>query len=194
MPRYCDYIQSPFRRKLFLLFILPIALLHGCATLSQTECRQADWEALGEADGALGYPPERIEEHREACAEYGLVPDQDAYARGRLAGLDRLCTVSGGLAHGRAGRNYQGVCPPGYEEDFYTGFQVGRRIHRVDAELEDTERALRQLDFDLQRPDLSDDQRRNVYYRLRELQRERDSLRRELASLEDDARRLLSER
>lgn len=194
MPRYCDYIQSPFRRKLLLLFILPAALLSGCATLSETQCRQADWEALGEDDGALGYPPERIGEHREACAEYGIVPDEAAYARGRLAGLDRLCTVAGGLAHGRAGRSYQGVCPPGYEQDFYTGYQVGRRIERVEGELEDTERALRQVDFDLARQDLSDDQRGNLYYRFRELQRERDSLRRELARLEDEARRLLSER
>jgi len=192
MPRYCDYIQLLFRRKLLLL-ILPAALLSGCATLSETECRQADWEALGEADGALGYPPERIEEHREACAEYGVLPDREAYARGRLAGLDRLCTIPGGLAHGRAGRTYQGDCPPGYEEDFYTGYQVGRRIHRVSEDLEDAERAVRQLEFDLQRGDLTDDQRRSLYYRLRNLDRDRDSLERELARLEDEARRLLSE-
>ncbi len=193
MPRYCDYIQVPFRRK-FLCLILPAALLAGgCATLSETECRHADWEALGEADGARGYPPERIAEHREACAEYGVLPAQEAYARGRLAGLDRLCTVAGGLAHGRDGRNYQDVCPPGYEEDFYTGYQLGRRIHGVREELGDIERALRQLDFNLQRQDLSDDQRRSIYYRLRDLEREQDTLERELARLEDEARRLLSE-
>ena len=194
MPRYCDYIQPSLRCKP-LLCLLPAALLvAGCATLSEKECRQADWEALGETDGALGYPPARIEEHREACAEYGVVPDEDAYARGRLAGLDRLCTAAGGLAHGRAGRSYQGVCPPGYEEDFYTGYQVGRRIHRVEEELDETERALRQLDFDLQRQDLSEDQRRSAYYRFRDLERERDSLERELARLEDEARQLLRER
>jgi hypothetical protein len=194
MPRYCDYIQLSFRCKP-LLYLLPATLLAaGCATLSETQCRQADWEALGETDGALGYPPARIEEHREACAEYGVVPDEDAYARGRLAGLDRLCRPAGGLAHGRAGRSYQGVCPPGYEEDFYTGYQVGRRIHRVEKELDDTERALRQLDFDLQRQDLSEDQRLSAWYRFRELERERDSLERELARLEDEARQLIRER
>jgi len=193
MPRYCDYIQVRVRRK-FLWLILPAALLAGgCATLSETECRQVDWEALGEVDGAAGYPPDRIEEHREACAEYGIVPAEDAYARGRLAGLDRLCTVPGGLAHGRAGRTYQYVCPPGYEEDFYRGYQVGRRIHRVSEDLDDAERAVRQLEFDLQRGDLTDDQRRSIYYRLRNLERDRDSLERELARLEDEARRLLSE-
>ncbi|WP_405234679.1 DUF2799 domain-containing protein [Lentisalinibacter salinarum] len=193
MPRYCDYIQVPFRRKFLWLTLSAAFLAGGCATLSETECRQADWEALGEAEGARGYPPDRIEEHREACAEYGVVPDRDAYARGRLAGLDRLCTVPGGLAHGRDGRGYQGVCPPGYEEDFYTGFQLGRRIHRVSEDLDDAERAVRQLEFDLQRGDLTDDQRRSIYYRLRNLERDRDSLERELARLEDEARRLLSE-
>jgi hypothetical protein len=180
-------------RKHFLTILSAALLFTGCATLSETECRQADWEALGEADGALGYPPERIAEHREACAEYGIAPDAAAYARGRLAGLDRLCTIPGGLAHGRAGRGYSGVCPPGYERDFYDGYQVGRRIHDVRTELERTEEDIDDIEFDLRRNDLDETRRQILYFQLTEKERDRRMLRRELSALEQEARDLISE-
>lgn len=193
MPRYCDYIQVTARCKCAGPLLAVALLLTGCATLSETECRQADWETLGEADGALGYPPERLAQHREACAEYGIVPDAEAWARGRMAGLDRLCTVAGGIAHGRAGRGYDGVCPEGYEQDFYEGYQVGRRIHEVRTELEQTEEDIDQLEFELRRGDLDENRRQLLYFRYTEIERDQRSLRRELSRLEDEARELIRE-
>lgn len=172
---------------------LPLLLLaSACATLSETECRTIDWEQLGEDDGARGFPPERIEEHRSACAEYGITPDEDAWAKGRLAGLDRLCSINGGLAHGRSGRIYAGVCPAGFEEDFYEGYTLGRQIYLTRDELEEVERDIRQFELELQRYDREDDRLQNEYYRLSELERTREALERELVRLEAEARRMLA--
>ena len=40
--------------KRFTLWLLVAVLLHGCASMSEAECLNADWTVVGEIDG--GYP------------------------------------------------------------------------------------------------------------------------------------------
>ena len=70
--------------------LLALGILSGCATMSQDECRMADWYSVGFEDGVRGAGADNIGKHREACAEHGIAADveviriqqiNDAYAR-----------------------------------------------------------------------------------------------------------------
>ena len=60
-------------RLLFSAFT--IFFVASCATMSESECEEADWEIIGLEDGAQGHPLSHIGQHRKACAEYGVKPD-----------------------------------------------------------------------------------------------------------------------
>lgn len=110
-------------------------LLTGCATLSQEECVNANWQTIGFEDGIQGYYTDRVRLHREACAEHGVAPDMDAYLRGHHQGLERFCTHRKGLELGAKGASYNNVCPDELAQRFLTGYQEGRRIHQLSTEL-----------------------------------------------------------
>ena len=50
---------------------LALLLLASCATLSEEECRAADWYQIGVNDGAEGRATDYVESHRRACAGLG---------------------------------------------------------------------------------------------------------------------------
>ena len=56
------------------LLLLAI-LVSGCASMTQDQCRHADWAERGQRDGREGYSLSRIDEHREACAKVDVRPD-----------------------------------------------------------------------------------------------------------------------
>ena len=92
--------------------------LTGCASLSKEECMAADWRTIGFEDGAKGRLLQRIGEHRESCAEYGIAPDFDAYRQGHQEGVSRYCNANVGYSVGRRGASYNGVCPSEFEAEF----------------------------------------------------------------------------
>lgn len=74
-----------------LLVLLVAATLAGCASLSQHQCLQGDWYAIGVGDGQLGMPADRLDRHTRACAQYGVTIDRQLYLEGRaeIRALDR---------------------------------------------------------------------------------------------------------
>ena len=85
---------------LLLLFGL---LQTGCATLSKSECRAADWYDIGIRDGASGRHEEYIIEHATACERVGVAIDQQEPCpflgepdRGRPPVADRLASLLAG--------------------------------------------------------------------------------------------------
>ncbi|SDG36041.1 DUF2799 domain-containing protein [Roseospirillum parvum] len=132
-----------------LVGVLLTVLLTGCASLSEDECRTADWAAIGYADGAAGRPGSRLEDHREACAEYGIAPVLAAYRAGRGEGLLEYCRPARGYAEGLDGKTYRGVCPAHLEADFVAAHQAGRDIHRLEEEAEDLAAEVTDLDQQL---------------------------------------------
>lgn len=119
-----------------LLLLATAALsLHGCASLSEDECRATDWWVVGQEDGTLGRPPAAIEEHREACAEHGVAPDHNAYEEGRRSGLMVYCTRFNGYQVGRNDQLYHGgVCGGALAEPFETGLRRGRLVLALETE------------------------------------------------------------
>lgn len=159
----------------------------ACATLSQEQCLQGDWRAIGYIDGADGRAMSRIEDHAKACQKTGATPDMSLYVQGRDQGLMRYCTEANGFRVGREGHSYRGVCPLPVEPEFLGGYADGERVHAAVSRLERArsdlssadaraDKRARQADGvedELRNPKLTDEQTRELRDRLQRLRRER---------------------
>lgn len=165
------------------------ALLTGsCATLSEDQCLAGDWSGIGYADGAAGRGPDRLGEHAEACAEYGVVPDADLYYASRERGLYVYCTPNNGFYVGRNGNSYGGVCPADAEPAFLSGYSDGRLVHAAQSALnqalsdessarsraDQLESEIRAEEDRLADSALTDAEREAVRQRLRRLRQDRE--------------------
>lgn len=114
---------------LFLLLLFGVVLT-ACQTLSKEECVAADWQVIGEQDGAAGHAPQaRFGEHVRSCEKAGIVPDQTLWNQGYQRGLVRFCTPLSGLSYGERGRTYHNVCPVELDGAFRSGYELGRKKH-----------------------------------------------------------------
>lgn len=124
-------------------------LLQGCATLSEDECLAADWWIIGYKDGSEGETFAILAEHQEACAEYGVTPDRNAYMEGYQSGrqdfLRRYCTRFNGYTVGRDGGSYRGICPDSMEESFLAGFHRGKEVRGIEMEVWGIKRERRKI-------------------------------------------------
>lgn len=123
-----------------LALLLPLA---ACGTLSETECRGADWEAIGRADGSNGRTPDHIERHARACNQYGIAPVRAPWEKGRQAGLPLYCTPSRAWSEGADGKRLSPVCPAEDLEELERLNFRGRTYHRIGQDIAD---AARQID------------------------------------------------
>ncbi|NRF71576.1 DUF2799 domain-containing protein [Aquincola sp. S2] len=152
------------------------AALSGCATLSDKECRRADWRAIGQSDGVAGWGISRLDEHAKACREVGVVPDPTAYARGREQGLQSYCQPQVGRTKGADGASYYGVCSGPAEAAFMRGYQVGKQIHDLKKLQDSNRRQRKELTDQLAKKDIKEDESKRI--------------RRDLERLDHDDRRL----
>lgn len=130
-----------------------ILVLAGCAAMSESECRHADWHQLGERDARQGRAAEFFAGRAEACREHGLSADQAAYREGWRRGLEHFCTPDSGFRHGLAGDGYREICPPGRERPFLAGYELGLDIHRAREELNLLDRDIASLEHELEELD-----------------------------------------
>lgn len=180
----------PFQsRTLALAAVAGAALaLSGCATLSEEECKTADWGRLGYQDGAAGHPESRLAEHAEACAKIGIRPLADIWRAGWDRGVRAYCVPSVGWNEGLAGRSYQGVCRGRGEEAFLPAYRAGADIHRLQSRLDSNASDINRLEREL-RNAKTDKDRQQLRQRLNELDWEQSRLRRELGHLRSIAPR-----
>ncbi|GAB2899491.1 hypothetical protein GCM10027180_31870 [Microbulbifer echini] len=132
-----------------------ILLSAGCATMSEDECHMADWQALGYEDGAQGRGLDYMGKRRESCAKYAIQLNASAYRGGRDEGLVLFCTELRGFSEGRAGENYNGVCPADLEGLFLRGYETGRDLFTAQSAVQELEAAIH--DRELEREHLLDD-------------------------------------
>lgn len=167
-----------------------VALLaSSCATLSEDQCLAGNWQGIGYSDGAQGYGAGRLNDHAEACAEYGITPNADLYYAGREQGLYTYCTPGNGFSVGRSGSSYSGVCPGAIEADFLTGYSDGRLVHAAEQALNaalndetyarnlanDLENQIRAEEDRLADGTLTDAEREATRQRLRRLRQDREN-------------------
>jgi len=108
-----------------------------------------DWYGIGFSDGTSGRALTRIEDHQEACADYGVAPQLDQYRQGRDDGLLQYCTASSGYRVGNRGSGYGGVCNGYGERDFLRGYQAGKTVYQQRQRVKRVESSLRRLDQEL---------------------------------------------
>ncbi len=107
-----------------------ILLLTGCATLSEQECKHANWTAVGHSDGKDGDTRQRIDAHSRACADYGITPDSVEYNFGFIGGNKLFCSQSG-FNNGVQGYKDETDIPDVCKDvtAYQTGHQKGFRKH-----------------------------------------------------------------
>jgi hypothetical protein len=171
--------------------------------MNKEECQTADWRTVGFHDAAAGRTADTINDHRQACAEYGVAPNLDRYLEGRKAGLKEYCRASRGYQEGLSGHEYGGVCPSNLEKDFKAGYEAGRRIFAIEDQARDQERALRDRERQLKTARKKADEAQSVIVSsndanararalldLQSRNRERSDLEREIDFLSRDIQRL----
>jgi hypothetical protein len=161
------------------LILVPLLVLAGCASMSASQCRVADWEQVGFDDAARGESDARLASYADDCAQAGVSPDVPAYRRGWNRGILTFCTAQGGWREGLAGRSgKEAMCRgrPGYlafSRHLESGLQVYRlneQIRRNDVE---TQRLQRQLERSA-----DDRERQRLRSQLRDIDGEQFRLRR----------------
>lgn len=101
---------NPAARLRLGALLIGALILVGCATLSERQCRAADWTRIGAADGNAGQSVQHLERHAAACGDLGIVPDRTAWLAGRARGLQSYCTAERAYQEGRRGRRLAPVC------------------------------------------------------------------------------------
>ena len=118
--------------------------LSGCATLSEEECRVGDWQTIGFEDGSIGKDVRDIGRHREACADYGITVDLEAYRQGHDEGMVVFCQPASGFDLGASGQPFNDNCPQALRPEFYAAYDDGKRVFKLRREvnfrLQDLER------------------------------------------------------
>jgi hypothetical protein len=151
-----------------------LASLGGCASLSKSECLNADWHDIGIRDGANGQPEERLIQHSTACAKVGVTPDRQSWLEGRERGLDRFCTPARAYQIGEYGGGFEpGICRNYDPERLFSAYQKGRDVNRLANEIGSIDGELRDLHTRLESQDLEDKERKRLVHRLRELEYQR---------------------
>lgn len=134
-----------------MITLLAVGLLSGCASMSEDECRTADWRMIGYEDGVAGLSAARIGEHRKACAKHNLTPSMQAYREGREEGLYEYCRPPNAFRLGQQGSTYTGICPFDMEEDFISAYSSGKEIHDVQSSVRHLASELRKKENERER-------------------------------------------
>lgn len=146
------------RGSLVLLCLLGLTL-QSCATLSEDECRSADWREIGYRDGTAGYPRARIEDHEKACRKVGIGADRERYFRARESGLRVYCEPENAVRLGRNGNGYSGVCPPDMALNFERFYQAGRSVYDASRAVDNLDSERRRLEERLAKAGKDEDKR-----------------------------------
>jgi len=174
-------------RSLIRIFaaLAALASLGGCASLSKSECLNANWQDIGIRDGANGQPEEYLIQHSTACAKVNVTPDRDRWLAGREQGLERFCTPERAYQIGEYGGGFEpGICRNYDQERLFSAYQKGRDVNRLAGEIGSIDGELRDIHTQLEKKDLEDKERKRLVHRLRELEYQRN----EAQQAYDDAR------
>jgi hypothetical protein len=170
-----------------LIILAGLLFLAGCATLNKEECLSGDWRGLGMKDGVNGELSVRIEEHRKACADHGIRPDEKLYMAGRAEGLREYCQIDNAFQSGLKGRQYQGVCPLDIHTLFLRYNNAAYAVFKTRQEIKNKHDSISAAQNRLGNKKTSDRERIHIRGDIRKLESELDDLRNDLR---DQERRL----
>ena len=125
--------------------------LASCTTLTEEECRAGDWFGIGVSDGAEGRPVGRLEGHRRACADVGVIPDAEAWLRGRERGLRQYCVPARAYDVGRRGLPIAEGCTAAERAAMSPAYDTGRQWFRLEEQIDSARDDIRAIERDLVR-------------------------------------------
>ena len=177
------------RRFGWVLSMLGVIALAGCATMSESDCLHADWYLVGLEDGRQGRPAEYFQRRQSACFEHNVGVDAETWARGHAEGLDAYCTPRRGWREGRDGNDYRYACPQDQEEAFLAAFDAGSNWRHASQALASIRTEVAEMEEYLVDGAESADERRQLIRRIREAQDEIGALEATLYDIERRAMR-----
>jgi hypothetical protein len=78
------------------VLVVIAALLPGCAAMSDSECRNANWYELGERDALVYGLRPQIDQYAHQCGRHGVQPSETDYLSGWIIGeRERAVRMSG---------------------------------------------------------------------------------------------------
>ncbi|MFT5706714.1 MAG: hypothetical protein ACI9ES_001001 [Oceanospirillaceae bacterium] len=128
----------------FLLSIV-LLLLAGCATLNQAQCVSANWYDLGFDNALDGHKSSFVAEHTQACQEYAITPDFEAYKEGWLQAIETFCSPQSGWRYGMAGHYYRNTCSTLDDRPFLDAYRMGRKLYDKKVEIRSLKSEIRSL-------------------------------------------------
>lgn len=167
--------------------------LSGCATYSTDECSSGDWNKIGVQDGTDGRTQDRFKQHRKACKLDRSEASRALYETGRQEGLAIYCTTVRGYREGALGQKYYGVCPPAAAKLFFTGYQLGSRIHQLERQISKVNDAYYVANKKLQGKPLPDEEWARLMQEQTRLNGDEARLGVELKKLRDEADAMVRE-
>jgi hypothetical protein len=175
--------------KMIRLLFLTLSLLFisSCATLSEKDCKNGNWKAIGLRDGSNGLPKSRLEAHQKACSDYGVTIDSSLYFAGRTEGLKRYCQPENGYRMGETGKHYHNVCT---SKKFYENYRLGKKVYGLKQESYKLDRKIVELESQINDLSLTKDERLRLEGEMRANQSRLNSLNINLARTQDQAERL----
>jgi hypothetical protein len=69
------------------LLAVSCLVLAACGTLTESECRSSNWQALGERDGNVYGSQPRVHQYAEQCRAFGVTPSESEYMAGWTYGI-----------------------------------------------------------------------------------------------------------
>ncbi|HEX6707798.1 MAG TPA: DUF2799 domain-containing protein [Albitalea sp.] len=165
-----------------LALIVAVLALAGCASMSESECKTADWYRKGLADGTAGRSDDTLARHHEACAKVGVAPNVAQWRRGWEEGLRSFCVPAVGWREGLAGHGYSGACRGPAEDGFLRAWRTASDLHRTEAQIATNTRETERLEKQLA-DSQNADERRNLRDRIRGLDVDQAQLRQRAAVL-----------
>lgn len=154
-----------------------LATLNGCASLSKSECLNADWEDIGIRDGADGRPEEYLIRHTTACAKVAVTPDRRSWLAGREQGLDRFCVPYRAYQLGEYGAGFDaGICRRYDQDRLVNAYEHGLEVRRLGAEVDSIQGEIYSLRSTLEKEELPRKEREHMAWRLGRLEYQRNDV------------------
>lgn len=133
------------RYATFLLFLA----LAACATLSEDQCLNANWQEIGRQDGTNGRTSDFIEQHAKACNQYGIAPVRAEWEKGRQQGLPLYCRPARAWEEGADGRRLSPVCPKDQLAELERAHFRGLTYHRIGQDIAEAEREISRINAEI---------------------------------------------
>ena len=165
-------------------FLLLLVLVSGCATLSQSQCQSGDWYGIGQTDGSQGADLSKLAQHRNACGEYSIQIDGEAWRAGRIEGLKQYCRPLNGYQIGRYGSLVNNVCPNNLAGNFSRAYNYGYKIYIVTQKLSELESRLYDEEQAILDETLSREDRRHHLDDLKQLEVDIERMRYQIVDME----------